>query len=86
MYLDGGSGAQNPVSAALIAAVRAAVETPIIVGGGLNSGEKVYAALAAGADVVVVGNHIEAESEFLGEVAGVVASFNRRAVAAVREG
>ena len=86
MYLDGGSGAENPVSAAMIAAVREAVSTPIIVGGGLSSGEKVYAALAAGADVVVVGNHIEAEPEFLGEVAGVVASFNRRAVAAVREG
>jgi phosphoglycerol geranylgeranyltransferase len=76
MYLDGGSGAQNPVSAAIIRAVRETVDTPIIVGGGLNTGEKVYAALAAGADVVVVGNHIEANPEFLGEVAGVVASFN----------
>ena len=80
MYLDGGSGAENPVSAAMIAAVREAVSAPIIVGGGLNTGEKVYAALAAGADVVVVGNHIEAVPEFLGEVAGVVASFNRTAV------
>ena len=81
MYLDGGSGARHPVSAAMIAAVREAVSTPIIVGGGLNSGEKVYAALAAGADVVVVGNHIEAEPGFLGEAAGVVASFNQKAVA-----
>ena len=80
MYLDGGSGAKKPVSAAMIAAVREAVATPIIVGGGLNTGEKVYAALAAGADVVVVGNHIEAEPEFLGEVARVVASFNQVAV------
>ncbi|WP_310396761.1 geranylgeranylglyceryl/heptaprenylglyceryl phosphate synthase [Hymenobacter sp.] len=80
MYLDGGSGAENPVSSAMIAAVRAAVVAPLIVGGGLNTGEKVYAALAAGADVVVVGNHIEAEPEFLGEAAGVVASFNHAAV------
>ncbi|HEX8326892.1 MAG TPA: geranylgeranylglyceryl/heptaprenylglyceryl phosphate synthase [Hymenobacter sp.] len=79
MYLDGGSGAQNPVSGAMIAAVREAVATPIIVGGGLNSGEKVYAALAAGADVVVVGNHIEAEPEFLAQAAGVVASFKKLA-------
>ena len=78
MYLDGGSGAQNPVSAAMIAAVREAVGGPLVVGGGLNTGEKVYAALAAGADVVVVGNHIEAEPEFLAEVAGVVASFNQK--------
>ena len=81
MYLDGGSGAQHPVSAAMIAAVRETVSTPIIVGGGLNSGEKVHAALAAGADVVVVGNHIEAEPAFLAEVSGVVASFNGAAVA-----
>jgi putative glycerol-1-phosphate prenyltransferase len=72
MYLDGGSGAQNPVSAAMIQAVREAVDTPIIVGGGLNSGEKIYAALAAGADVVVVGNHIEAHPGFLAEAAAAV--------------
>ncbi|MBD2770450.1 geranylgeranylglyceryl/heptaprenylglyceryl phosphate synthase [Hymenobacter sp. BT664] len=76
MYLDGGSGARNPVSGAMIKAVREAVSTPLIVGGGLNTGEKVYAALAAGADVVVVGNHIEAEPAFLAEVVRVVASFN----------
>jgi putative glycerol-1-phosphate prenyltransferase len=76
MYLDGGSGAQHPVSAAMIKAVRETVSAPIVVGGGLNSGEKVYAALAAGADVVVVGNHIEAAPEFLAEAASVVASFN----------
>ena len=80
MYLDGGSGAENPVSVAMIAAVREAVSTPIIVGGGLNTGEKVYAALTAGADVVVVGNHIESEPEFLGVAAGVVSSFNKEAV------
>lgn len=79
MYLDGGSGAQNPVSAAMIAAVRGAVTTPLIVGGGLNSGEKVYAALAAGADVVVVGNHLETEPHFLGEAVRMVASFNKLA-------
>jgi putative glycerol-1-phosphate prenyltransferase len=74
MYLDGGSGAQHPVSAAMISAVRAAVDAPLIVGGGLNTGEKVYAALAAGADLVVVGNHIERDPGFLAD-----------AVAAVRE-
>lgn len=74
MYLDGGSGAQHPVSAAMISAVRAAVTTPLIVGGGLNTGEKIYAALAAGADIVVVGNHLERNPNFLAD-----------AVAAVRE-
>jgi geranylgeranylglyceryl phosphate synthase family protein len=72
MYLDGGSGAQNPVSAAMIRAVREAVDTPLIVGGGLNTGEKVYTALAAGADLVVVGNHIERDANFLAEAVAAV--------------
>lgn len=74
MYLDGGSGAQRPVPAAMIRAVRAAVDTPLLVGGGLNTGEKLYAALTAGADLVVVGNHLERDPNFLAD-----------AVAAVRE-
>ena len=71
-YLDGGSGAQHPVSVAMISAVRQAVDTPLIVGGGLNTGEKVYAALAAGADVVVIGNHLERNPGFLAEAVAAV--------------
>jgi len=72
IYLDGGSGAQQPVSAAMIQAVRAAVDAPLIVGGGLNTGEKIRAALAAGADLVVVGNHIERDPNFLAEAVATV--------------
>ena len=72
MYLDGGSGAQHPVSTAMIRAVRTAVATPLIVGGGLNTGEKVYAALVAGADVVVVGNHLERNPHFLAHAVAAV--------------
>ena len=71
-YLDGGSGAQNPVSATMIRAVRQMVDTPIIVGGGLDSGEKIYAALAAGADVAVVGNKLEERPDFLAEAVAAV--------------
>jgi len=72
MYLDGGSGARNPVSAAMIKAVREVVDTPLIVGGGLNTGEKIYTALAAGADLVVVGNHLERDSNFLADAVAAV--------------
>ncbi|RAK64541.1 geranylgeranylglyceryl/heptaprenylglyceryl phosphate synthase [Hymenobacter edaphi] len=75
-YLDGGSGAQQPVSAAMIKAVRQAVDSPIIVGGGLNTAEKAHTALAAGADVIVVGNQIERDPDFLPEVSRVVRAFN----------
>ena len=75
IYLDGGSGALHPVSPAMIRAVRQAVDLPIIVGGGLNSAEKARAALQAGADIIVVGNHIEQNPEFLAEVAAVITDF-----------
>jgi putative glycerol-1-phosphate prenyltransferase len=80
MYLDAGSGAQKPVSAEMIAAVRQAVDTPIIVGGGINSVEKVQSALEAGADVVVVGNGIEKNPDLLPEIAQAVRSFNEKII------
>ena len=79
IYLDGGSGAQYPVSAALIRAVRAAVDVPLIVGGGLNTGEKIRAALGAGADLVVVGNHIERNPDFLTEAVAAITDSNQTA-------
>lgn len=82
MYLDAGSGARRPVSPDLIAAVRQAVDVPIIVGGGINSGEKVYQALNAGADLVVVGNSLEQNPDLLPDLLAVVQSFNQSVVQA----
>lgn len=82
LYLDAGSGARWPVPAAMIAAVRAAVDTPIIVGGGINSGEKAYNALKAGADVIVVGNGIEQNPDLLPELSAVIREFNQSVVQA----
>ncbi|MCB2410434.1 geranylgeranylglyceryl/heptaprenylglyceryl phosphate synthase [Hymenobacter lucidus] len=76
MYLDGGSGAMYPVSSATIRAVRQATDTPLIVGGGINTAEKAHTALAAGADVIVIGNQIEKAPDFLAEVSRVVRTFN----------
>lgn len=68
IYLDGGSGAQLPVPARLISAVRRSVGAPILVGGGINSGAKAEATWLAGADLVVVGNGLEKEPAVLGEI------------------
>ena len=78
MYLDAGSGAQKPVSPRMIAAVRKATDTPLIVGGGITSGAAALQALEAGADVVVVGNGIERDPDLLVQVAKVVNEFNAR--------
>lgn len=76
MYLDGGSGAQQPISAEMIAAVCEAVEVPVIVGGGIDTTAKAKAALDAGANVIVVGNHIEKNPGFVAEVSNLIASYN----------
>jgi putative glycerol-1-phosphate prenyltransferase len=70
-YLDAGSGADSPVSTRIIKAVAENVETPVIVGGGLSSVENVEAAFQHGADVVVVGNAIEENSDFILELSSL---------------
>jgi phosphoglycerol geranylgeranyltransferase len=76
IYLDGGSGAMNPVSAEMIRTVRKSVETPIVVGGGINTREKAYNALMAGADLIVVGNGIEKNSGLLSDISSIVHEIN----------
>ncbi|MFM7701560.1 MAG: geranylgeranylglyceryl/heptaprenylglyceryl phosphate synthase, partial [Bacteroidota bacterium] len=68
IYLDCGSGALRPVSAAMVAAVRQAVDLPIIVGGGIDSAEQILALRQAGADWIVVGNAIEQNPAILTEI------------------
>lgn len=66
-YLDAGSGAKKPVSPEIIQNVKKAVPAPIIVGGGLDSLEKVKIAYQSGADVVVIGNGAEKSLSLLTE-------------------
>jgi phosphoglycerol geranylgeranyltransferase len=72
MYLDAGSGAQNPVSETMIEAVRTAIDVPLIVGGGIRTPEKAAANARAGADIIVVGNAIEKSPNLIRELAAAV--------------
>ncbi|GEO03427.1 geranylgeranylglyceryl phosphate synthase [Adhaeribacter aerolatus] len=76
IYLDAGSGAQYPITPEMIAAVRQSINIPLIVGGGINNVQKAAAALAAGADIIVVGNHIENDPIFIGKIAQLVREYN----------
>lgn len=75
IYLEAGSGALNTVSAKMIAAVKRNISVPLIVGGGINTPEKVKAAYDAGADVVVVGNAVEKDISNLEKLSTVLAHY-----------
>lgn len=65
VYLEAGSGAANPVPEQTIRAVRAEINIPLIVGGGIRTLEQAHTAWNAGADLVVIGNHFEQHPEQL---------------------
>jgi phosphoglycerol geranylgeranyltransferase len=59
IYLEGGSGAKNPVPPEMIRAVKSYVDAKIIVGGGIKTKEQALTAATAGADIIVTGNVVE---------------------------
>ena len=65
IYMDGGSGALNPIAAKMIKKVAKNINLPIIIGGGLKTKESIQAAYDAGATVVVVGTAFEQDENLL---------------------
>ena len=65
IFMDAGSGAKKVVPSEMIKEVKNHISVPLIVGGGMRSCENVEDAFSAGADVVVIGNKIEEDPDFL---------------------
>lgn len=59
VYLEGGSGAKEPVPPEMVRAVKHYIDIPVIVGGGIRTKEQAFSAANAGADVIVTGNVTE---------------------------
>ena len=72
IFMDGGSGAHHPISEKMISLVRQSVDTPVIVGGGIDSGQKAILNCKAGADIIVVGNAIEKDDSLIEEIANAI--------------
>lgn len=68
VYLEAGSGANHPVPQNVIRTIRKTIDIPLIVGGGIKTPEMMQCAFEAGADLVVVGNHIESHPEELTQI------------------
>ena len=76
IYMDAGSGALQPISTDMISRVKSAISLPLIIGGGITNFDQAYAAMEAGADMIVIGNAIEKSPELLQELAGAATAFN----------
>lgn len=72
IYIDAGSGAQNPIPDYIIKGVKQNISIPLIVGGGLRTPEAVRIAVENGADIVVVGNAAEKDFGIIKEMTKVL--------------
>lgn len=64
VYLDAGSGAKEVVPAGMIREV-ASLDVPVIIGGGIRAIEQIRTAHDSGASIVVIGNHLETNTDLL---------------------
>lgn len=69
IFLEAGSGAQNPVSEVMIEKVAQHISIPLLVGGGIRTPKKAMQNYRAGADMIVIGNTIEKNPSLLQEMA-----------------
>jgi phosphoglycerol geranylgeranyltransferase len=65
VYLEAGSGTEEPIPEKVIKKVREIVSIPIIAGGGIKDIENANRLLKAGADIIVMGNVLENSYEKL---------------------
>lgn len=64
IYLEGGSGAKQPVPLRMIRSVASYIDIPIITGGGLTTPDECAARIDAGASFIVMGNNLETDHDF----------------------
>jgi len=76
IYLEAGSGAINHVPEVVIGQLKAQIEIPIIVGGGIRTPEQVSTICRAGADLIVVGTAVEQDLFQLKTMVDACHSFN----------
>ena len=57
----------------MIKSVRKSIDVPLIIGGGINSGEKAKINCKAGADIIVVGDAIEKNTSLMAEISSAIA-------------
>jgi len=84
VYLEAGSGAEKPVPPEMISKVRKLIDIPLIVGGGIKTGEDASRIVKAGADAIVTGTVVEVVSKTRERINELVQSIRLASKARVR--
>jgi putative glycerol-1-phosphate prenyltransferase len=74
IYMDGGSGAEAPISTKMINTVSKTIDIPLIIGGGITNAKKALENCQAGADIIVVGNAIEKDNSIIKDISEAIHS------------
>jgi len=77
IFMDAGSGALQTIPEEMITFVKGSIEIPLIIGGGIKTPEKAKSVLAAGADIIVVGNLFEENPKLIYDFTKVISDFNK---------
>lgn len=75
-YMDAGSGAINAIPAELIKKVKKHTQIPLIIGGGIRNTQNALDAYNAGADLLVIGNGVEDDSNLIETISEVKQMLN----------
>jgi len=75
IYLEAGSGAENPVPDEMVKKVKQNINIPLIIGGGIKNEYQVENVCKSGADIIVVGNALEEENNKILRMAEIVHGF-----------
>ena len=74
IYMDGGSGAEQPITSDMIKQVSNSIDIPLIIGGGICNAKKAIENCEAGADLIVVGNAIEKDPSLILDISQAIQS------------
>lgn len=74
LYLEAGSGAPDHVPSEMVKTVKQEVDMPLVVGGGIRTGEQARELAKAGADVLVTGTVIEESKSLRKKLEGLISA------------
>ncbi len=72
IYMDAGSGADNPVPNEMIKDVKSSINIPLIIGGGIKNEKQLEQVCQSGADILVIGNIFEVKNGLINTFTSIV--------------